>query len=52
MHTAEWIGLLMIIAGLVFLFVQRLQIKRARSRSTLHQTLFASHLTNRLFFRS
>jgi hypothetical protein len=51
MQPSEWIGLMMIVAGILFLLVQRVQSKRARYRSTLHQTLFASHLTTRMFFR-
>lgn len=54
MGPFEWIGLLLGSAGLVLL-VRRfkgIKSKQDRELPTLHHTLFASHLSHRVFFRN
>jgi hypothetical protein len=46
MSTHVWIGLFLLVASVLLLFVHRIKMNRERDRPTLHHTLVASSLNS------
>jgi hypothetical protein len=51
MRAHEWIGLFLLVASVLLLFLHRIKMNRERDRPTLRQTLVASHLAQRILTR-
>jgi len=48
MGTHEWLGVFLLVASFLLLFIYRIKLRRERTRHTLRHSLFASHLTSAL----